>query len=61
VSDDDLKTKSLGEAAVSCQSCTASIQLLDPVKTQEIIAEAFGDSEAGSLAAELLVAAGVTP
>jgi LCP family protein required for cell wall assembly len=61
VSDDDLKTKSLGDAAVSCASCSASIQLLDPVKTQEIIADAFGDDAAGALAAELLVAAGVTP
>jgi LCP family protein required for cell wall assembly len=61
VSDDDLKTKSLADAAVSCSYCTASIQLLDPVKAQEIIAEAFGDIEAGVRAAELLVAAGVTP
>lgn len=61
VNDDDLKTKSLAEAAVSCGYCTASIQLLDPVKAQEIIAEAFGDPDAGARAAELLVAAGVTP
>jgi LCP family protein required for cell wall assembly len=61
VSDDDLTTKSLGDAAVSCDSCSASIQLLDPVKTHEIIAEAFGDEEAGALAEQLLVAAGVTP
>ena len=61
VNDDDLKTKSLAEAAVSCGYCTASIQLLDPVKAQEIIAEAFGDEDAGARAAELLVAAGVTP
>jgi LCP family protein required for cell wall assembly len=61
VPDDKLKTKSLADAAVSCSSCEASIQLLDPVKVQEIITEAFGDSEAGALAAEMLVAAGVTP
>jgi LCP family protein required for cell wall assembly len=61
VPDDELKTKSLGDAAVSCVSCTASIQLLDPQKTAQIIAEAFGDEAAGQLAAELLVAAGVTP
>jgi LCP family protein required for cell wall assembly len=61
VSDDDLKTKSLAEAAVSCDYCTASIQLLDPVKAQAIITEAFGDEAAGVRAAELLVAAGVTP
>jgi len=61
VSDDDLKTKSLAEAAVSCGYCTASIQLLDPAKAQAIIAEAFGDEAAGVRAAELLVAAGVTP
>ena len=61
VSDDDLRTKSLADAAVSCGYCTASIQLLDPVKAQAIIAEAFGDETAGIRAAELLVAAGVTP
>jgi LCP family protein required for cell wall assembly len=61
VPDDQLKTRSLGDAAVSCQRCTASIQLLDPAKVQEIISEAFGDSDAGAHAAELLVAAGVTP
>jgi hypothetical protein len=61
VSDANLKTKSLGDAAVSCPDCTASIQLLDPAKVQEIIAEAFGDKNAGVRAAELLVAAGVTP
>jgi LCP family protein required for cell wall assembly len=61
VEEDDLKTKSLADAAVSCGYCTASIQLLDPVKTQEIIAEAFGDADAGARAADLLVAAGVTP
>jgi LCP family protein required for cell wall assembly len=61
VSDDDLKTRSLGDAAVSCARCTASVQLLDPGKTQEIIAEAFGDAAAGARAAELLGAAGVTP
>jgi LCP family protein required for cell wall assembly len=61
VPDNDLKTKSLGDAAVSCGSCTASIQLLDPDRTAQIIAEAFGDDAAGQLAAQLLVAAGVTP
>ena len=61
VDDDDLETKSLADAAVSCASCTASIQLLDPVKTQLIIAEAFGDEDLAAQAAELLVAAGVTP
>ena len=61
VPDDKLKTKSLGDAAVSCSSCTASIQLLDPTKTEQIIDEAFGDHAAGALAAQRLVAAGVTP
>jgi LCP family protein required for cell wall assembly len=61
VSDDDLKTKSLGDAAVSCSSCSASIQLLDPDKTAAIITEAFGDAAAGERAAELLRTAGVTP
>ena len=61
VADSDLKTKSLGDAAVSCVECTASIQLLDPVKVQAIITEAFGDPDAGARAAALLIAAGVTP
>ena len=61
VPENDLRTKSLGDAAVSCQSCTASIQLLDPDKTRAIIAEAFGDDAVGARAADLLVAAGVTP
>ncbi len=61
VPDNELKTKSLGDAAVSCGSCTGSIQLLDPDKAAQIIAEAFGDEAAGQRAAELLLAAGVTP
>jgi LCP family protein required for cell wall assembly len=61
VPEKDLKTKSLGEASVSCRSCAASIQLLDPAKTQQIITEAFDDAAAGQRAAELLGAAGVTP
>jgi LCP family protein required for cell wall assembly len=61
VPDGDLKTKSLGDAAVSCTSCTASIQLLDPAKVRQIIDDAFGDQQSGELAAERLVAAGVTP
>ena len=61
VPDNDLRTKSLGDAAVSCIDCTASIQLLDPQRVSAIIAEAFGDEAAGQRAAELLLAAGVTP
>jgi hypothetical protein len=61
VPDSDLKTKSLGDAAVPCNQCTASIQLLDPVKVEAIVSEAFGDKAAGARAAELLVTAGVTP
>jgi LCP family protein required for cell wall assembly len=61
VSDSNLTTKSLGDAAVSCQTCTASIQLLDPAKVDTIVSDAFGDKTAGARAAELLVAAGVTP
>jgi LCP family protein required for cell wall assembly len=61
VPDDKLKTRSLGDAAVSCTWCAASIQLLDPVRTREIIADTFGDEAAGQLAAERLAAAGVTP
>ncbi len=61
VADSDLKTKSLGDAAVSCIECAGSIQLLDSAKVEAIITEAFGDPAAGARAAELLVAAGVTP
>jgi LCP family protein required for cell wall assembly len=61
VPDNELQTKSLGDAAVSCVSCDAALQLLDPDRTAAIIAEAFGDEEAGQLAAQLLLAAGVTP
>jgi LCP family protein required for cell wall assembly len=61
VDDSDLKTRSLADAAVPCNSCTASIQLLDPAKVEQIIEEAFGDHNAGVRAAELLVQAGVTP
>lgn len=61
VEDDDLVTKSLADAAVSCARCSASIQLLDPAKTELIVAEAYRDPEAGALAARLLLAAGVTP
>lgn len=59
--DDRLVTRSLGDAAVSCSWCAASIQLLDPDRTAQLIAEAFGDEESGARAAELLRAAGVTP
>jgi LCP family protein required for cell wall assembly len=54
-------TRSLGDAAVSCTWCTASILLLDPQETSRLISEAFGDSGAGERAAGLLLAAGVTP
>jgi LCP family protein required for cell wall assembly len=54
-------TRSLGDAAVSCNYCTASILLLDPEKTAQLISEAFDSSSAGENAAQLLVAAGVTP
>ena len=61
VPDNELKTRSLADAAVSCATCTASIQLLDPDKVAAIITEVYGDAEIGALAAQLLVAAGVTP
>jgi LCP family protein required for cell wall assembly len=61
VPDDKLKTRSLADAAVSCSTCQASIQLLNPEKVREIIADAFGDDDAGMLAAQTLAAAGVTP
>lgn len=59
--DDRLVTRSLGDAAVSCSWCQASIQLLDPDETARLIAEAFGDDESGLRAAEHLRAAGITP
>jgi LCP family protein required for cell wall assembly len=54
-------TRSLGDAAVSCSYCTASILLLEPNETSRIISEAFGDDAIGEEAAQLLVSAGVTP
>src|SRR3990172_4270941 len=54
-------TRSLGDAAVSCSYCAASLLLLEPEETARIVAEAFGDAAAGQTAAQLLVAAGVTP
>jgi len=54
-------TRSLGDAAVSCSYCTASILLLEPNETSRIISEAFGDDAIGEEAAHLLVSAGVTP
>lgn len=61
VPDSRLKTRSLADAAVPCASCTASIQQLDADKAAAIIADAYGDAAAGTLAAQLLVSAGVTP
>jgi hypothetical protein len=61
VPDNELQTRSLADAAVSCSTCTASIQLLDPDQVATIIGEVYGDAEIGALAAQLLVAAGVTP
>lgn len=59
VPDSQLKTKSLGDAATPCNSCTASIQLLVPAKVQQIVADAFGDPAAGQRAAALLQSNGV--
>ncbi|MHB8682994.1 MAG: LCP family protein, partial [Dehalococcoidia bacterium] len=55
----DLKTASLGDAAVPCNSCVGALLLLVPSKVQQIVADAFGDPAAGQRAAELLVAAHV--
>lgn len=54
-------TRSLGDAAVPCDWCTAALVLLRPDRAAQLISEAFDDDEAGTTAAELLVAAGVTP
>ena len=59
VPDSKLKTKSLGDAATPCTSCSASIQLLVPSKVQEIVADALDSPAAGQRAAELLQADGV--
>lgn len=61
VPDSKLRTKSLADAAVPCNTCKASIQLLDPALTAQIINEAFGGDTAGQVAADRLAAAGVTP
>lgn len=57
----NLKTYSLGDATVPCNSCAGALLLLDPAKVQPIIASAFDDPAAGATAAQLLTAAGVTP
>ena len=54
-------TRSLGDAAVSCTFCQASLLQLLPNEVARIITEAFDDEELGQSAANLLVAAGVTP
>jgi LCP family protein required for cell wall assembly len=58
---DRLVTRSLGDAAVSCDWCPAALQLLRPDETARIISEAFGDANAGQVAADRLVSLGVTP
>jgi LCP family protein required for cell wall assembly len=57
---DRLVTRSLGDAAVSCNYCPGAVLLLEPNETARIISEAFGDG-IGEQAAQLLVQAGVTP
>jgi LCP family protein required for cell wall assembly len=54
-------TRSLGDAAVSCYRCAGALLQLQPEETARLISEAFDDDAAGQAAAELLVAAGVTP
>lgn len=54
-------TRSLGDAAVSCTRCSAALVQLLPEETARVIGEAFEDEELGRTAAQLLVAAGVTP
>ena len=56
-----ITTFSLGDATVSCSYCNGALLLLQPEKTASILAEAFDDDAAGLAAAQLLVAAGVTP
>lgn len=54
-------TRSLGDAAVPCNTCAAALVLLEPEEAARIISEAFDDGAAGRTAADRLVAAGVTP
>ncbi len=54
-------THSLGDATVSCRRCEAALLLLQPEETARIIGDAFADDAAGRRAADLLLAAGVTP
>jgi ubiquinone biosynthesis protein COQ9 len=61
VPDNELKTRSLAEAAVSCGRCNGSVQLLNPDTVAAILSEVYGDERIGAQAAQLLVAAGVTP
>jgi LCP family protein required for cell wall assembly len=58
---DRIVTRSLGDAAVSCATCTAALVQLVPEEASRIISEAFDDTSAGQTAAQLLVQAGVTP
>ena len=55
----NLKTLSLGDATVPCNSCEGALLLLVPSKVQQIVTQAFGDPAAGQRAAGLLVAANV--
>jgi anionic cell wall polymer biosynthesis LytR-Cps2A-Psr (LCP) family protein len=58
---DRMVTRSLGDASVSCTWCPGALLLLEPDQTARLISEAFDDSAEGQNAAQLLVAAGVTP
>src|SRR3990172_7930209 len=58
---DRIVTRSLGDATVSCAWCPGALLLLLPEETARIIGEAFDDDGLGQEAAQLLVAAGVTP
>jgi LCP family protein required for cell wall assembly len=58
---DRMVTRSLGDASVPCTWCPGALLLLEPDQTARLISEAFDDSAGGQHAAQLLVAAGVTP
>ncbi len=58
---DRIVTRSLGDAAVSCTRCSAALVQLLPDETARIIDEAFEGEGLGQTAAQLLIAAGVTP
>lgn len=57
--DDGMVLRSLGDAATSCSTCDASLLLLEPGKTAQLVGEAFDDPRIGDVAGQRLQAEGV--